>query len=604
MNNTFLHLPYQDYIAMFGVPFLMILFFIVNFKEKSLNKIKDREVGDGQYGNARWMNEKEKKSLFDTVVYEPEKWRKGENLESLKQGLVIGLQGNRKQKIAMIDASDSNTVLVGPSGIGKTNFFLIPQIEYAAASGMSFLVTDTKGYAIKKMGNILKKCYGYNVVLLDFRNPLRSDHYNLLQLVNKYMDVYKVQPNTQTGLKALAKCQKYTKIISMSIIESAGFKGGGDNSYFYDSAEGIITSSILLISEFGEAGERHIISVFKLIQELSKNISSEEGNKDLQTEFAKLIQLLPENHKAKWFAGAAVEADLKTALSVFATALSKLTKFIDSELEQIICFDGDFNAEDFVDKKTAVFVVLPEEDKTKYFLFSLFLMQLYREILNIADGKEGLMLKNRVMFFEDEFGTLPTIPDVEMVFSASRSRNVLSVPLIQSFGQLKKNYGEEGKDIILDNCQNILFSGFAPTSNTPEELSKAMGNYTTQSGSVSYSFKYANSRMENQNVSRQMMAKPLMSADQIKRIPKGTFVSLKTGAFPMKIEIPFYSEWGIILDDDFQVNDRDICVPEYISINKLKEKIVEGALEEENESSVNEYGDSTSKKKVIFEKVK
>ncbi len=78
----------------------------------------------------------------------------------------------------------------------------------------------------------------------------------------------------------------------------------------------------------------------------------------------------------------------------------------------------------------------------------------------------------------------------------------------------------------MDNCQNILFSGFAPTSKTTEDLSKAMENYTTQSGSVSYSFKYTNSRMENQNVSGQMMAKPLMSADQIKRIPKETFVSL------------------------------------------------------------------------------
>ncbi|WP_234122368.1 type IV secretory system conjugative DNA transfer family protein [Clostridium hydrogenum] len=63
--------------------------------------------------------------------------------------------------IAMLDTSDSNSIMVGPSGIGKTNFFLIPQIEYAAASGMSFLVTDTKGYIVKKMGNILGKCYGY-----------------------------------------------------------------------------------------------------------------------------------------------------------------------------------------------------------------------------------------------------------------------------------------------------------------------------------------------------------------------------------------------------------------------------------------------------------
>ena len=412
---------------------------------------------------------------------------------------------------------------------------------------------------------------------------MRSEHYNLLQLVNKYMDLSKENKGSQIGLTYEAKSQKYAKIISRSIIESAGFKGGGDNSYFYDSAEGIITSSILLVSEFGNKGERHIISVFKLIQELSKNISSEGDNKDLQTEFAKLISLLPENHKAKWFAGAAVEADIKTALSVFATALSKLTKFIDSELEQILCFDGDFTAEKFASKKTAVFVVLPEEDKTKYFLFSLFLMQLYRELLNLADEKGGI-LDNRVMFFEDEFGTLPAIPDVEMVFSASRSRNILSVPIIQSFGQLKKNYGEEGKDIILDNCQNTIFSGFSPTSKTAEELSKAMGSYTTQVASVS-----SKNTIEKKNLSVQMASRALMTADEIKRIPKGEFVVLKTGAYPMKVNMPLFKEWGINFEEDCVPKKRDIKIPQYISVNELKENIVNSVVDDETEGTTVKY---------------
>ncbi|MCR3758919.1 type IV secretory system conjugative DNA transfer family protein [Clostridium felsineum] len=595
--HKLMHLPYQDYILMFVLPPLIILFIVVNMKEKDLNRVKDRKVGDGQYGSARWIKDKEVKELFKKVPYEPEKWRMGKNRENLKQGLLLGIN---KKNIATLDMSDSNSMLVGPSGIGKTNFFLMPQIEYAAASGMSFLVTDTKGYIFQKMSNILKKYYGYNVVLIDFRNPIRSDKYNLMQLVNKYMDIYRAQPETQMGLISEAKAQKYAKIISVSIIESAGFKGGGDNSYFYDSAEGIITSSILLIAEYGNKNERHIISVFKLIQELSKNISSpEDANKDLQTEFAKLIMLLPENHKAKWFAGAAVEADIKTALSVFATALSKLTKFIDSELEQIICFDGDFTAEDFAKEKTAVFVVLPEEDKTKYFLFSIFLMQLYRELLNIADEKGG-SLKNRVMFFEDEFGTIPPIQDVEMVFSASRSRNILSVPIIQSFGQLKKNYGEEGKDIILDNCQNIIFSGFAPTSKTPDDLSKAMGSYTTQSGSVSVGWRHSTSRKENQNMSVQMVGRPLMTADEIKRIKKGDFIVLKTGSYPMKVKIPLYKDWGIELRDDFTVQNGKINRPKYVSVNELKEKIIGESLKVENYKKEKE----STKNKSIYDKLK
>ncbi|WP_373844817.1 type IV secretory system conjugative DNA transfer family protein [Clostridium sp.] len=409
-----LHLQHQYYLLLLLIP-LAALFMYFEFGQKDLDSVKDRKVGDSQYGSARWINKKEKKKLFERIVYDPESWRKGKR-EGLKQGILFGLEKGFKNKksikdkiipfkfkekrIALLDTSDSNSILVGPSGIGKTNFFLLPQIEYAGASGMSFLVTDTKGYVYKTMGNILKKYYGYNVVLIDFRNPTRSEHYNLMQLVNNYMDLTKQNRESHLGLTYEAKAQKYAKIISKSIIESSGFKGGGDNSYFYDSAKGLITSAILVISEFGQKGERHIISVFKLIQELSRNISDGE-NEDLQTEYAKLLALLPENHKAKWFAGSAVETDIKTALNVFGTALSKLTQFIDSELEQILCFDEDFTAEEFANEKTAIFVVLPEEDKTKYFLFSLFLVQLYRELLNIADEKGGT-LDNRIVFFEDD----------------------------------------------------------------------------------------------------------------------------------------------------------------------------------------------------------
>ena len=121
-----------NYIILSLVIPLSILFIVVNIKEKELNRIKDKKVGDGQYGTAKWINEKEKKETYRTVAYEPQKWRNGENKDGLIQGLIVGMKINMGRTIAMLDSSDSNTDLVGPSGIGKTNFFLMPQIEYAA----------------------------------------------------------------------------------------------------------------------------------------------------------------------------------------------------------------------------------------------------------------------------------------------------------------------------------------------------------------------------------------------------------------------------------------------------------------------------------------
>ncbi len=72
-----------------------------------------------------------------------------------------------------------------------------------------------------------------------------------------------------------------------------------------------------------------------------------------------------------------------------------------------------------------------------------------------------------------------------MLFSAGRSRRVSMVPIIQSFARLQKNYGKEGSEIIIDNCQDILFGGFAPNSESAKVLSKALGNKTVLSGSIS-----------------------------------------------------------------------------------------------------------------------
>ena len=118
-------------------------------------------------------------------------------------------------------------------------------------------------------------------------------------------------------------------------------------------------------------------------------------------------------------------------MSVISTVLSRLNAFLDSEMEQILCFDTAIDAETFCNEKSAIFIVLPEEDQTKYFMVSLILQNLYREILTVADENGG-RLKNRVVFFADELGTCPPIQSLELMFSASRSRGLMLVPIVQS----------------------------------------------------------------------------------------------------------------------------------------------------------------------------
>ena len=197
-----------------------------------------------------------------------------------------------------------------------------------------------------------------------------------------------------------AKAEKYAKITAKTIISSDGNNSDmGQNAFFYESAEGLLTSVILLIAEFCPPEKRHIISVFKLIQDLL----TPSGTKGV-SRFQMLIDMLPGEHKARWFSGAALNSSEQAMASVMTTAMSRLIAFLDTELEQILCFDTSIDVENFCNHKSAIYLVLPEEDTTKHFLVSLILQQLYREMLTVADEKGG-QLDKRVMIFADEIGS-------------------------------------------------------------------------------------------------------------------------------------------------------------------------------------------------------
>ena len=524
------------------VLFIVLLSVLTN--NYSLNGIKSKTVGDGQHGTARWATAQEVKKTFSNVPFDVASWRVGKNLPEV-QGLILGSAQRGKQLDALVDRDDVHCLMIGASGVGKTAFFLYPNLEFACASGMSYLALDTKGDLARNYGTIAQKYYGYNVSVIDLRNPTRSDGSNLLTLINRYMDIAREHPD---NLAARAKAEKYAKILAKTIVNPGGDdQDRGQNAFFYDAAEGLLTSVILLLAEYvppNSAGheKRHIVSVFKLVQELLA--PSGQGKK---TGFQILMDNLPSTHKARWFAGAALNTSEQGMASVMSTVLSRLNAFLDSELEQVLCFDSAIDAEHFAAEKSAIFLVLPEEDNTKNFMAGLMIQNLSRELFSVAD-EHGGKLQNRVVFYCDELGTMPPF-DILPLFSAGRSRKLTLVPIIQSLAQLEKNYGKEGAEIIGDNCQDTIFGGFAPNSQTAETLSKALGSRTVLTGSVSKG-------KDNTSQSLQMAERALLSPDELKNLPKGNFIVMKTGTHPMRTKLQLYFKWGISFEEPYQVPER------------------------------------------------
>ncbi len=527
----------------------------------TLRGIKAKTVGDGQHGVARFLSPREVRQTYVHVPFQVEQWRKGEELPKV-QGLVVGGKQGQAGMVGLVDTGDVHCLMIGAAGVGKTAYFLYPNLEFACASGMSFVTTDTKGDLARNYGAIAKNHYGYNIAVIDLRNPTKSDGNNLLHLVNHYMDIYREDNN---NLMAKAKAEKYAKIIAKTIIVAQGDSASqGQNAFFYDSAEGVLSAVILLLAEFlppteieGQLVERrHIVSVFKLVQDLVG-----PGKTKGKNQFQELVELLPPTHKARWFAGAALNTSEAAMASILSTVLSRLNAFLDTEMEQILCFHTAIDAEKFAKEKSAVFLILPEEDNTKYFMVSLFLQQFYRELLAVADESEG-KLPNRVVIYADEIGTIPRIDSFEMMLSAGRSRRISVVPIIQSFAQLEKNYGKEGCEIITDNCQLTIFGGFAPNSKTADVLSGALGNRTVLSGSVS--------RGKNDpSQSLQMIERPLLTADELKSLKRGQFVVMKTGTHPMLTKLHLFLEWGITFGKPYQKEPRKYTTVHYADVPEL-----------------------------------
>lgn len=543
-----------------GGIFLVIALVIAIGDNGSLKSFKMKPVGDGQHGTARFATPKEISSTYRHIPYQPQLWRNGEALPDA-QGLIVGCVDRGGKMTALLDDHDIHTLMIGASGVGKTANFLYPNIEYCCAAGMSFITTDSKGDLYRNTATIAEKYYGYKIAVIDLRNPTRSSGYNMLYLVNKYMDMYK-----DSGiLEYKAKAEKFAKITSKTIISADGDSSSmGQNAFFYESAEGLLTSVIMLIAEFCPAEKRHIISVFKMIQDLL----APSGTKG-KSQFQILIDKLPGDHKARWFAGAALNSAEQAMNSVMSTALSRLNAFLDSELEQILCFDTSIDVEEFCNSKSAIYLVLPEEDATKHFLVSLIFQQLYREMLTVADEKGG-QLDKRVMIYADEIGTLPKIDGLEMIFSASRSRKISIVAIIQSLAQFEKTYGKEGAEIIVDNCQCTLFGSFAPNSRTAEVMSKNLGSQTVLSGTVSKT----SGEKGSTNRTMQMIERPLMTVDELKSMPKGHFVVMKTGCYPMKTRLQLFFKWGISFEEAYSISEKSARKVNYADKCELERAIV------------------------------
>ena len=138
------------------VAFIAFLVVVNLLDNKSLNGIKAKKVGDGQHGTARWATKSEIKQTFIPLPFEPEKWRKGENLPTV-QGTVVACRTHGKKTVALVDDGDVHTLMIGAAGVGKTAYFFVSEYRACLCFGNVVCQYRHKGRCGEKLRNYRQK---------------------------------------------------------------------------------------------------------------------------------------------------------------------------------------------------------------------------------------------------------------------------------------------------------------------------------------------------------------------------------------------------------------------------------------------------------------
>ncbi len=361
-------------------------------------------------------------------------------------------------KEMVIDDRTIMSIIYGSTGSGKTRKLIVESIMSCILGGESMIIPDIKGELSKGVHSSiirgLLEQEHYNCIFIDFREML-SDGFNVLHIPYK---LYK------SGKKDEASQMISELVKGLASI----YKNSKADPFWEQSAKPGLEAIILLLFEICD-------DIKYINMHTVKTFTSETGARYLKD----IVDMFDSENLILTKLRALLSQPERTKASTLATIDTFIEPFLSSEKLSKMLSHSTFDVEDIYKKKTALFIILPDENDT-YERICGFILQQINETLILEAYKNNGLLPRRVNFICDEFCNY-RIPNMSSNISASRSRNVRWIIVCQSKKQLQNSYGEDA-DTIIANCENIFF--FNSTEPTLlSELSESVGiTYTTKDG--------------------------------------------------------------------------------------------------------------------------
>lgn len=494
--------PYDLLVALC---FTAIIRLIIYSKIKNAKKFRHGI----EYGSARWGNQKDIAPYIDSDF---------SNNILLTQTERLTMNGRPKNPEY---ARNKNVLVIGGSGSGKTRFFVKPNLMQMHSS---YVVTDPKGSLVHECGKMLEK-NDYKIKVLNTINFKKSMHYNPLAYIHSEKDILKLVD------------------ILIANTKGEGEKSGED---FWVKAEKLYYTALIAYIYYEAPENEHNFTTLLSMIDASEVREEDENYKNaIDLLFEQLEKKDPEHFALKQYKKYKLAAG-KTAKSILISCGARLAPFDIRELRELMS-DDELELDTLGDRKTALFVIISDTDKTFNFVVSLMYSQLFNLLCDKADDVYGGRLKVHVRCLLDEFANIGLIPNFDKLIATIRSREISASIILQAQSQLKAIY-KDSADTIVGNCDSMLFLG-GKEKTTLKEISEMLGKETIDL----YNTSENRSNQKSYGLSYQKTGRYLMSQDELAVMSGSKCILQIRGVRPFisnKFDITKHSNYKLLEDFD------------------------------------------------------
>ncbi len=452
---------------------IMIIFIIIFLYIEPLF-MKHKVKNSNEYGSARFSTLNEIKKNF-----------KSENINNIKEaGFPVSFSNDLKT--IYFDRETPHYVYLGSTGSGKSVTAVIPTCSFIAHAKKkrSVFITDPKGEIFNTTSRMFRN-NGYKIITIDFRQPELSTKINILEPIIKeyekyieYEKEYNITKNIEIGNKAMGALAETNRLISSLATMVMTDKVESKDPFWNNTAKNLLEGLIgLFLEEYKDNKiKREQITMTSIRKFQNSSMETKNFKK-----FKEYINSKPYGSKSKDALISILSASDNTYKSITAVFGEKMNIYDDINVANVTSI-SEFELNVLGKEPTALYVIVPDEDKVYYTLVTIIVGLLYKELVKLANSYETKKLPYEIDFILDEFANCPPLADIESLVSVARSRGMHFHFFIQSFSQLNNIYGKEVAQIILDNCGLIYLK--TNTEETAEAISKRLGKKTIESGSI------------------------------------------------------------------------------------------------------------------------